>query len=43
MCELVDEIPMGDHVLFVGKAINTVRRFEAKGLYHLGGDEFTPV
>jgi flavin reductase (DIM6/NTAB) family NADH-FMN oxidoreductase RutF len=36
-CELVDEIRSGDHVLFVGKAVKTVKRFEAKGLYQSEG------
>ncbi len=40
-CELVDEIKAGDHVLFVGKAVNTVKRFESKGLYQVKGEEFT--
>ena len=42
-CEVVDEIQTGDHVLFVGKAIRTVKRFEAKGLYQVGGKEFTSL
>jgi len=40
-CELVKEIETGDHVLFVGKAANVVKRKEeSKGLYHAGGDNF---
>lgn len=42
-CEVVEEMTAGDHVVFVGKAIKTVKRFEAKGLYHLGGNEFVSV
>ncbi len=42
-CELVDEIKTGDHVLFVGKATNTVKRFQAKGLYQSQGREFISV
>jgi len=32
-CELVEQIKIGDHVIFVGKAINIVKRKESKGLY----------
>lgn len=39
-CELIDEYEIGDHVLFVGKAINVIKRKEAKGLYHRGGEDF---
>lgn len=42
-CEVIEDITTGDHALFVGKVIKTVKRFEAKGLYHLGGSEFTTV
>ena len=33
-CEVVDSFETGDHIVFVGKAINVVKRFESKGLYH---------
>lgn len=42
-CKLVKEIELGDHVLFVGEAVNVVKRREAKGLYHAGGDEFIEI
>lgn len=42
-CELVDEIRAGDHVLFVGKAIDVRTRFEASGLYQVQGLEFMEV
>jgi len=42
-CEVIDEYEIGDHVIFVGKAINIVKRREAKGLYHRGGDDFVVV
>ncbi len=42
-CELVKEVETGDHVVFVGKVIKTIKRFESRGLYHLGGNEFTTV
>lgn len=32
-CELVQEIECGDHTVFVGKAVKTLRRKEGKGLY----------
>ncbi len=41
-CELVQEIETGDHVVFVGKAVNTVKRKEGKGLYQ-SEDGFVPV
>lgn len=42
-CRLVKEVELGDHVLFVGEAVNVVWRKEGKGLYHAGGDEFIEV
>lgn len=42
-CELIDEYEIGDHVIFVGKTINVVKRMEAKGLYHKGGDDFIDI
>jgi flavin reductase (DIM6/NTAB) family NADH-FMN oxidoreductase RutF len=42
-CKVVDEIELGDHVLFVGEAVNVIERRKAKGLYHAGGDDFTEV
>lgn len=42
-CRLVKEMELGDHVLFVGEAVNVVKRREAKGLYHAGGNEFIGV
>jgi flavin reductase (DIM6/NTAB) family NADH-FMN oxidoreductase RutF len=38
-CSVVDEKEIGDHVLFVGKAENVIKRREGKGLYHMGGDD----
>ena len=32
-CELVDEITMGDHSVFVGKAVKVVRRSGGRGIY----------
>jgi flavin reductase (DIM6/NTAB) family NADH-FMN oxidoreductase RutF len=32
-CEVVSEIETGDHTVFVGKAIKTVKRKEGKGVY----------
>lgn len=42
-CKLVKEMDLGDHVLFVGEAVNIVRRKEGKGLYHAGEDKFIEV
>jgi flavin reductase (DIM6/NTAB) family NADH-FMN oxidoreductase RutF len=42
-CELVDEVRTGDHVLFIGKAIDVRKRFEAHGLYQVQGLEFMEV
>lgn len=42
-CKLVKEIELGDHVLFVGEAVNVVERRKAKGLYHAGGDDFVEI
>ncbi|NYZ76788.1 flavin reductase family protein [Candidatus Micrarchaeota archaeon] len=39
-CEVEKEIEAGDHVVFVGKAINVVKRGDAKGIYQSGGTEF---
>jgi flavin reductase (DIM6/NTAB) family NADH-FMN oxidoreductase RutF len=41
-CELVDSLEMGDHTVFVGKAVKTVRRKEGKGIYQ-SADGFVPV
>lgn len=40
-CHVVDEVRAGDHILFIGRAMSVVERFEAKGLYQVAGDEFT--
>ncbi|MBU0533118.1 flavin reductase family protein [Candidatus Micrarchaeota archaeon] len=42
-CELVEEHKTGDHILFVGKAIEVRKRFEEKGLYQVRGMEFTSL
>lgn len=45
-CRLVRELELGDHVLFVGEAVNIMDRRggkRAKGLYHAGGDDFIEV
>jgi flavin reductase (DIM6/NTAB) family NADH-FMN oxidoreductase RutF len=45
-CKLVREIELGDHVLFVGEAVNVIDRSggkRARGLYHAGGDDFVEV
>ena len=42
-CRVVEEIEAGDHVLFIGEAVNVVKRREGKGLYHARGDRFIEV
>jgi flavin reductase (DIM6/NTAB) family NADH-FMN oxidoreductase RutF len=42
-CRLVQEIKTGDHVLFVGEAVNVVKRREAKCLYQKAGLEFIEI
>jgi len=42
-CKVVEEIELGDHVVFVGEAVNIIYRREGKGLYHKGGDEFFEI
>ena len=42
-CKLVKEMDLGDHVLFVGEAVNVVKRKEGKGLYHAGEDKFIEI
>lgn len=42
-CRVIKEVECGDHVLFVGEAVNAVSRREAKGLYHAGGSTFVEV
>ncbi len=37
-CRLENIIETGDHVLLVGKAVNVVKRREAKGVYQKGSD-----
>ncbi|RLE44960.1 flavin reductase family protein [Candidatus Woesearchaeota archaeon] len=39
-CEVVNEVDVGDHVLFVGKVVNECFKAEGKRLFHLGGDKF---
>ncbi len=43
VCEVVGEMVAGDHIVFIGKAVETRKRFEAKGLYQVKGDEFTSL
>lgn len=43
VCEVVNEIETGDHVLFVGKVVSVIKRFKAKGLYQVAGGGFTNI
>jgi flavin reductase (DIM6/NTAB) family NADH-FMN oxidoreductase RutF len=40
-CELVDEFEVGDHVVFVGKVVNSKVLKESKRLFQVKGNEFT--
>jgi flavin reductase (DIM6/NTAB) family NADH-FMN oxidoreductase RutF len=42
-CELIDTIKTGDHSVFVGKAVNVIKRKEAKGLYQSASGEWITV
>ncbi|MCI0504411.1 flavin reductase family protein [Candidatus Micrarchaeota archaeon] len=41
-CDVVQEIEAGDHTVFVGKAVNVVKRKEGKGLYQ-SADGFVEI
>ncbi len=40
-CEVENEIETGDHVLFVGRVVNSAIKKQDKRLYHIAGDKFT--
>lgn len=40
-CEVQNQIEAGDHVIFVGKVINSRVDNSAKRLFHISGDEYT--
>lgn len=40
-CEVEKEIETGDHVLFVGKVMNSALKRQEKRLFHITGDKFT--
>ena len=40
-CEVIQEIPVGDHTLFIGKVVNGDVLKEAPRLYHIDEDRFT--
>lgn len=42
-CEVVNEIEAGDHVLFVGKVVNSKINADKKRLYHVTGDKFEVI
>lgn len=42
-CILEREIETGDHFILVGKVENVIKRKEAKGVYQVGGTEFTEL
>jgi flavin reductase (DIM6/NTAB) family NADH-FMN oxidoreductase RutF len=41
-CRLVDKVETGDHTLFVGEAVNVVKREKEKGMYQ-AGEEWVEV
>lgn len=40
-CKVVDELEVGDHVLFLGEVLNSNLKSRDKRLFHLWGDNFT--
>lgn len=40
-CQVVDEIEVGDHILFVANVVYWDLKKEDKRLFHLWGDKFT--
>ncbi|NQV09408.1 flavin reductase family protein [Candidatus Woesearchaeota archaeon] len=40
-CEIINQLETGDHVIFVGKIINSVLKNKGKRLFHKTGDDFT--
>ena len=42
-CSLEREEETGDHILFIGRVENVIKRREAKGVYQVGGTEFTEL
>ena len=42
-CMLEREIETGDHFVMIGRVENVIKRKEAKGVYQVGGTEFTEL
>ncbi|MCX8147448.1 MAG: flavin reductase family protein [Candidatus Woesearchaeota archaeon] len=40
-CEVINEVEAGDHVIFIGKAVNLKLKKEGKRVFQKGGDIFT--
>lgn len=40
-CEIIDEISAGDHIIFIGKVINSYEKDKTRRLFHIEGDDFT--
>ncbi len=40
-CEVVNEIDTGDHVIFIGKVMNSDIKTRGKRIFHVTGDTFT--
>lgn len=42
-CEIINEIETGDHILFVGRVVNSKINNQKKRLYHITGDKFEVI
>ena len=40
-CEIINEIEVGDHILFIGKVVYSMEHHKGKRLFHLSKDDFT--
>ena len=40
-CEVINQIEAGDHIIFIGKVVNSEERGKEKRVFHTTGDSFT--
>lgn len=40
-CEVIDELETGDHIIFIGKVVNSELMKKDKRVFHLEADDFT--
>jgi len=40
-CEVAEEVEVGDHIIFIGKVVNSRLKKSEKRLFYLGDDKFT--